>query len=141
MTLEEFDRAKVGDRLYTEYNKYVIVYRNKTKLYLKVAGTDVLDSLSRDYTYGLKSYELTHRDIDSSEREILYQKTHLQRELRTARSQYDTNRINIQYIQDHIKRYQDQLREYESVTETLRNKYEAKKKEYEEFCKTHGIEE
>ncbi len=42
MTVEEFDAAKVGDRIYTKTNKFVVVYRNKTKLYLKSSGTDLL---------------------------------------------------------------------------------------------------
>lgn len=140
MTVEEFDAAKVGDRIYTKTNKFVVVYRNKTKLYLKSSGTDLLIFLDRGYSI-LRNYDLIPKGMDDSERQYYYQKRYLEKVLDTSKRTYQYWVNNLTHIKDEIKHNQRCLQEYEFNMDIYRTDYEKTKREYEDFCKAHGFME
>lgn len=139
MTIEEFDIVKVGDRIYTESNKYVVVYRNKTKLYLKSAGTDILNFLDRDYKHQMRKYYLIPKGMDDSEKTDYRQKKSLESHLESLKDIYQSCLHKIAQAKAEIERTQKHLLDYESKVDIYRTDYEKAKCEYEDFCKAHGF--
>ena len=139
MTVEEFDIVKVGDRIYTESNKYVVVYRNKTRLYLKSSGTDILNFLQRDYMHHMRNYYLIPKGMDDSERTYYRQKKSLESHLESFKDIYQSCLHKIAQAKAEIDRTQKYLSDYESKVDIYRTDYEKAKREYEDFCKAHGF--
>lgn len=138
MTVEEFDIVKVGDRIYTESNKYVVVYRNKTRLYLKSSGTDILNFIQRDYST-LGNYDLIPHGVDDTERIHSHQKRTLRLDFEDSKIKYHNLVTAIAQIKAEIERTQKHLSDYESKVDIYRTDYEKAKREYEDFCKAHGF--
>lgn len=138
MTVEEFDIVKVGDRIYTESNKYVVVYRNKTRLYLKSSGTDILNFIQRDYST-LGNYDLIPNGVDDTERIHSHQKRTLRLDFEDSKIKYHNLVTAIAQIKAEIERTQKHLSDYESKVDIYRTKYEEAKRKYEDFCKAHGF--
>lgn len=138
MTVEEFDIVKVGDRIYTESNKYVVVYRNKTRLYLKSSGTDILNFIQRDYST-LENYDLIPNGVDDTERIHSHQKRTLRLDFEDSKIKYHNLVTAIAQIKAEIERTQKHLSDYESKVDIYRTDYEKAKREYEDFCKAHGF--
>lgn len=138
MTVEEFDIVKVGDRIYTESNKYVVVYRNKTRLYLKSSGTDILNFIQRDYST-LGNYDLIPNGVDDTERIHSHQKRTLRLDFEDSKIKYHNLVTAIAQIKAEIERTQKHLSDYESKVDIYRTDYEKAKREYEDFCKAHGF--
>ena len=138
MTVEEFDIVKVGDRIYTESNKYVVVYRNKTRLYLKSSGTDILNFIQRDYST-LGNYDLIPNGVDDTERIHSHQKRTLRLDFEDSKIKYHNLVTAIAQIKAELERTQKHLSDYESKVDIYRTDYEKAKFEYEDFCKAHGF--
>ena len=138
MTVEEFDIVKVGDRIYTESNKYVVVYRNKTRLYLKSSGTDILNFIQRDYST-LWNYDLIPNGVDDTERIHSHQKRTLRLDFEDSKIKYHNLVTAIAQIKAEIERTQKHLSDYESKVDIYRTKYEEAKRKYEDFCQAHGF--
>ena len=138
MTVEEFDIVKVGDRIYTESNKYVVVYRNKTRLYLKSSGTDILNFIQRDYST-LGNYDLIPNGVDDTERIHSHQKRTLRLDFEDSKIKYHNLVTAIAQIKAELERTQKHLSDYESKVDIYRTDYEKAKREYEDFCKAHGF--
>ena len=138
MTVEEFDIVKVGDRIYTESNKYVVVYRNKTRLYLKSSGTDILNFIQRDYST-LGNYDLIPNGVDDTERIHSHQKRTLRLDFEDSKIKYHNLVTAIAQIKAEIERTQKHLSDYESKVDIYRTDYEKAKCEYEDFCQAHGF--
>lgn len=138
MTVEEFDIVKVGDRIYTESNKYVVVYRNKTRLYLKSSGTDILNFIQRDYST-LGNYDLIPHGVDDTERIHSHQKRTLRLDFEDSKIKYHNLVTAIAQIKAELERTQKHLSDYESKVDIYRTDYEKAKREYEDFCKAHGF--
>ena len=138
MTVEEFDIVKVGDRIYTESNKYVVVYRNKTRLYLKSSGTDILNFIQRNYST-LGNYDLIPNGVDDTERIHSHQKRTLRLDFEDSKIKYHNLVTAITQIKAEIERTQKHLSDYESKVDIYRTDYEKAKREYEDFCKAHGF--
>lgn len=139
MTVEEFDAAKVGDRIYKQTQKYVVVYRNKTRLYLKSSGTDILNFLQRDYMHHMRNYYLIPKGMDDSERTYYRQKKSLESHLESLKDIYQSCLHKIAQAKAEIERAQKHLSDYESKVDIYRTDYEKAKCEYEDFCKAHGF--
>ena len=138
MTVEEFDIVKVGDRIYTESNKYVVVYRNKTRLYLKSSGTDILNFIQRDYST-LGNYDLIPNGVDDTERIHSHQKRTLRLDFEDSKIKYHNLVTAIAQIKAELERTQKHLSDYESKVDIYRTDYEKAKREYEDFCKANGF--
>ena len=138
MTVEEFDAAKVGDRIYKQTQKYVVVYRNKTRLYLKSSGTDILNFIQRDYST-LGNYDLIPNGVDDTERIHSHQKRTLRLDFEDSKIKYHNLVTAIAQIKAEIERTQKHLSDYESKVDIYRTDYEKAKREYEDFCKAHGF--
>ena len=138
MTIEEFDIVKVGDRIYTESNKYVVVYRNKTRLYLKSSGTDILNFIQRDYST-LGNYDLIPNGVDDTERIHSHQKRTLRLDFEDSKIKYHNLVTAIAQIKATIVRNQKDLTTCESELDMYRTKYGEAKRKYEDFCQAHGF--